>query len=61
MHLCPRFVCRNDLFDETQLGGRDPPNQEEEEQRVVAGMRTAHLELKEGDIVIGPYILFSVG
>lgn len=46
-HLSPGFVRGNDLFDEPKLRGRDSTNQEEEEQRVVAGMWTTHLELRD--------------
>lgn len=55
-HLCPWFMCSNNLFDETKLWGRDSTNQEEEKHRVVAGMWTTHLKLRQ-DIVISQCIL----
>lgn len=42
-HLTSWFVRGNRLFDETQLGRRHAPDEEDEEQRVVAGVRTGHL------------------
>lgn len=52
-------MCGNNLSDETKLGGRDSTDQEDEEQRVVAGMWTSHLQLR-WDIVIGQCIVFPV-
>lgn len=57
-HLASWFVCGNNLSDETKLGGRDSTDQEDEEQRVVAGMWTSHLQLRR-DIVIGQCIVFT--
>lgn len=54
-HLTSWFVCGNHLFDETQLGGRDAPDEEDEEQRVVSRAWTGHL-MAERDIVIGQCI-----
>lgn len=45
----------NHLFDETQLGGRDAPDEEDEEQRVVTWVWTGHL-MAERDIMIGQCI-----
>lgn len=54
-HLTPWFVCVNCLSDETKLRGCNSTNQEEEKEIVVAGMWSAHLELKP-DIVISDFI-----
>lgn len=51
-HLTSRFVRGNRLSDETQLGGRDAPDEEDEEQGVVTWVWTAHL-MAERDTVIG--------
>lgn len=51
-HLTSWFVRGNRLSDEAQLGGRDAPDEEDEEQGVVTWVRTAHLTA-EGDAVIG--------
>lgn len=51
-HLTSWFVRGNRLFDETQLGRRHAPDEEDEEQRVVAGVRTGHL-VGGQDVMIG--------
>lgn len=51
-HLTSWFVRGNRLSDETQLGGRDAPDEEDEEQGVVTWVWTAHL-MAEGDTAIG--------
>lgn len=51
-HLTSWFVRGNRLSDETQLGGRDAPDEEDEEQGVVTWVWTAHL-MAEGHTVIG--------
>lgn len=54
-HLTSWFVRGNHLFDETQLGGRDAPDQEDKEQRVVTWVWTGHL-MAEEDMMIGQCI-----
>lgn len=51
-HLTSWFVRGSRLFDETQLGRRHAPDEEEEEQRVVAGVGTGHL-MGGQDVMIG--------
>lgn len=51
-HLTSWLARGNRLFDETQLGRRHAPDEEDEEQRVVAGVRSGHL-MGGQDVMIG--------
>lgn len=44
--LCSWFERGDGVLDEAELRRRDSTDQEEEEQRVVSGTRTAHLEIR---------------
>lgn len=50
-HLTSWFVCGNRLSDEAQLGGRDAPDEEDEEQGVVTWVWTAHLMAERGTVI----------